>query len=571
MPIGVLITIVFLSLVALVEVFVVYKNKKIKQELIQKENELRYQVYETTILAKINDKIDYSLSVQNAIDVIIEFLPDLFDYSAVCYTLLFPERIDFKVHLKKIIGHNFLNDIKSKSLAHLSSIVNKDLSSVEVKQTIWGPEISEEAQEVAGSFFNIPLTISGNIVGVLTVSSNKVNLYGENEIKILNKISEQACGAVTQLQEVVQAENSKLNAMVYSMTDGVVMTDKDYKIMVVNPAAAKAVGLEYKSNLLLSDFVVSLGDKLNIKEKVESSIWLDESFVSDELLLKNGFFKILVLPVKNKDLNIGCVIVFRDINKEKEIERIKEDFTSMIVHELRSPLDTIKKMIEMMRATKMKKQSSQEVLQMIYGSSSDMLELVNNLLNIAKIEAGKFELRKEPSNIKETINSRVVFFEALAQDAKVSIKSQLSPDLPNKIEYDPHTISQVLNNFISNAIKFNKENGQITVQALLHKKQNSLIKEAGEASINWFINKDIQVDQDSLFVAVTNTGLGISDDQIGKLFNKFFQVKTEFAQKGGTGLGLAIAKSIIESHGGMVGVQSTKGQGATFYFTIPIN
>jgi signal transduction histidine kinase len=289
------------------------------------------------------------------------------------------------------------------------------------------------------------------------------------------------------------------------------------------------------------------------------------------LLLKNGFFKILVLPVKNKDLNIGCVIVFRDINKEKEIERIKEDFTSMIVHELRSPLDTIKKMIEMMRATKMKKQSSQEVLQMIYGSSSDMLELVNNLLNIAKIEAGKFELRKEPSNIKETINSRVVFFEALAQDAKVSIKSQLSPDLPNKIEYDPHTISQVLNNFISNAIKFNKENGQITVQALLHKKQNSLIKEAGEASINWFINKDIQVDQDSLFVAVTNTGLGISDDQIGKLFNKFFQVKTEFAQKGGTGLGLAIAKSIIESHGGMVGVQSTKGQGATFYFTIPIN
>ena len=235
-------------------------------------------------------------------------------------------------------------------------------------------------------------------------------MYGENEIKILNKISEQACGAVTQLQEVVQAENSKLNAMVYSMTDGVVMTDKDYKIMVVNPAAAKAVGLEYKSNLLLSDFVVSLGDKLNIKEKVESSIWLDESFVSDELLLKNGFFKILVLPVKNKDLNIGCVIVFRDINKEKEIERIKEDFTSMIVHELRSPLDTIKKMIEMMRATKMKKQSSQEVLQMIYGSSSDMLELVNNLLNIAKIEASKFELRKEPSNIKETINSRVVFF-----------------------------------------------------------------------------------------------------------------------------------------------------------------
>ena len=95
--------------------------------------------------------------------------------------------------------------------------------------------------------------------------------------------------------------------------------------------------------------------------------------------------------------------------------------------------------------------------------------------------------------------------------------------------------------------------------------------EAQSARINWFIEKDIADIPDSLFVAVTNTGVGVAPDQINKLFNKFFQVKSTFAQKGGTGLGLAITKSIIDSHGGAVGVESIEGQGATFYFTLPIN
>ena len=207
---------------------------------------------------------------------------------------------------------------------------------------------------------------------------------------------------------------------------------------------------------------------------------------------------------------------------------------------------------------------------MIYGSSSDMLELINNLLDIAKIEAGKFELMKQKSDIKKVIDSRVLFFDISAKDANVKLTDCFGGDLPVAVDFDPHTISQVLNNLISNAIKFTKENGAVVVQALLHKKGESLEKEVKDSGIKWFIKKDMADIPDSLVVAVTDNGIGIPQDQIGKLFNKFSQAKNNFVEKGGTGLGLAITKSIVDSHGGTVGVESIEGQGSTFYFTLPI-
>ena len=228
-------------------------------------------------------------------------------------------------------------------------------------------------------------------------------------------------------------------------------------------------------------------------------------------------------------------------------------------------------MIEFMRASAIKKAKQTECFQMIYHSSSEMLELVNNLLDMAKIEAGKFDLVKQKSDIRDVIKSRVMFYEVASNDAKIKISSFIAENVSSVVEFDSHTVSQVLNNLISNALKFNKENGTISIQALMHKKGVSVVKEAQDLKITWFIKNNMQDLPDCLFVAVTNTGAGIAGDQITKLFNKFVQVKTVFAKQGGTGLGLAITKSIIESHGGVAGAESTEGLGATFYFTLNLN
>lgn len=571
MTIEILVITVVSALVAIVEFFVFLKNKKVKDSLAKVEEDAKYKMYEITILNELGDKIGYSLSVENIIEVVIKSLREFIDYSVVSYILLLPEKINFRAYIEKSVSHEFIEKVKTEMLDSASVLLKTDLKSIRIEEKLWGAGLGEESGEPAGSSFNIPLVISGNVEGILNIADTKKNFYKERDITTLHKIVQQATQAVTRLQNVVESEKSKLNAMVASMTDGVIMTDTDYKVLVVSPAAKRALGLENKNDLSLADIANSLGGKLDLRDKIEETLRLERVFLSDEIALGSGFFKIVVSPVKDNWRMLGCVVVFRDMTREKEIERIKEDFTSMIVHELRSPLDSIKKMIESMRASTIKKEKQAEYLQMIYGSSSDMLELINNLLDIAKIEAGKFELMKQQSDIKKIIEDRILFFDIAAKDANVKITGQFGKNIPDKVEFDPHTISEVLNNFISNAIKFNKENGSIEVQALLHKKGDSLQKEAEDSKISWFIKNDIADIPDSLIVAVTNSGQGIASDQINKLFNKFFQVKSVFAQKGGTGLGLAITKSIINSHGGVVGAESIEGQGATFYFTLPIN
>lgn len=564
------IAVIIISIIGLWEFLIFKKNQKHNQDLQTREQEAKYKLFEISILNNLNERIGYSLGPENIIEAIINSLSDITDYSAVSYMIPLPEKIIFRSEIKDPISYNFIQEVKKNLLDSLSAVLNFDFKNTQIDEKLRGASVSQDPGQKPESSFLVPLKISGKVVGMLLVSSTKKNFYKEKEISIVQKISELAGNAVTRLQDAVEAENSKMNAMVSSMTDGVVMTDMDYRILVANPAAKKVAGLEEKQDLSIQDFINGLSSKIDLKDKIEEGVRLEKIFISDEISANERFYKIIVSPVKGRNKIFGCVIVFRDITKEKEIEQIKADFTSMIVHELRSPLDSIKKMLEMIRNSKMKKQKQDECLQLIYTSSSDMLELVNNLLDVAKIEAGKFELKKQPSNIKETIKSRILFFDIASKDAKVNLSSQLENNLPEKLDFDPHMVSEVLNNLISNAIKFNKENGSIVVQALLHKQGNDLKKEAEEAGIKWFIEKDSLKVQDSLVVAVTNTGAGIPKDQIGKLFNKFFQVKAVFAQKQGTGLGLAITKSIIESHGGIVGAESTEGQGATFYFTLPL-
>lgn len=552
-----------------VEIFVYLGNKKRRAELEKVVEDAKFKTYKAEILNALGDKMGYNApDIRNATEAISQYLPDLIDYSVLAYFIFRPEKISFYAYKKEIVPAGFVAQVKSKMIEFASSI-KIDLSGAKIEEKIWGPENNSESDERVGSVFCIPLQSEEKIVGIMAVASNEKNIYSEKEISVLSAAAQQAAQAISKIKKIIEIENSKLNAMVESMSDGVVMTDMYYNILIANPAAKKAAGIASKKEISINDFIAGIGGKINLKDKIEESVRLGKDFLSEEISLSSGFFKVAVLPVKNNLETFGCVIIFKDITKEKEVEQIKEDFTSMIVHELRSPLDSIKKMVETMRTSDVKKNKREEVYQMIYGSSADMLELIGNLLDIAKIEAGKFAIVKQKSNIKKTIESRILFFDIAAKDAKVKLQSQFGKEIPESVDFDPHTISQVLNNLISNALKFTKENGNIFVQAMIFKKGESLQKTAQEAGVKWFVKKDILDVADSLVVAVTDSGVGIAPDQINKLFNKFVQAKTDFV-KGGTGLGLAITKSIVESHGGIVGAESEVEKGSTFYFTLPI-
>jgi signal transduction histidine kinase len=204
-----------------------------------------------------------------------------------------------------------------------------------------------------------------------------------------------------------------------------------------------------------------------------------------------------------------------------------------------------------------------------------MLELVNDLLDVAKLEAGKFEIYKQASNIIEIIKERASFFKTSAKFAKVKIETCFDKNIPEKIDFDPVRIVQVLNNLISNAIKFTPKEGTVTLQALMHKNGQDISKEAESQGIKWFLNNDSQnvaAAPDSLVVAVTDNGIGLSQDKIVQLFSKFKQFRAAISEgeKKGTGLGLVVVKGIVEAHKGWVGVASQENSGSSFYFILPV-
>ena len=562
-------------------VYSFWRDRSFRREIKRREDEMKRKLYELAILKELGDRVGYSLNVEKIIDVITGSLNQFIEYSTVSYMLLEPERVIFKIDLATSVSQSFISNVKSRMMNSLSALLGKELYNEQIEERITGAFIIDEPEEPVRSFFNIPLVIDGRPVGLLTVAHTKAGLYKEEEMTILYKIVNQASYAVTKLEQVVKTEQAKLNAMVESMTDGVLMTDMDYRVVVVNPSAKKLLGLEKMEEITIFDFIDRLEDHFNIRGKLEEAITLNRTLETEDVVIVDRVYQIMVSPVRGssemlKGHTLGGVVIFHDVTREREVEKMRKDFTSMMVHELRSPLDSIKKIGEMMRGEEIRNdvESYEEYVKMIYKSSSHMLELVNDLLDVSKIESGKFELSKRPSNIKQIIRERIRFFDAAAKDAKISLGGFFGSDIPEDMEFDPIRVSQVLNNMISNAIKFTGEDGSVTVQAMVHRSGEDVNMEAKREHIRWFLTgQSAQFTNlpDCVVVAVTDTGEGIAEKNINKLFNKFQQVGTGAnGDKKGTGLGLVIMKGIVEAHGGTVGVGSEEGVGTTFYFTLNI-
>ncbi len=603
----IVIVITLAALYVCIAVFSYWWVRKVRREVAIKEREVKHQMYELAILKEISDRTGYSLNIQKILDVIAGSLNQFLEYSMASYMLLGPEKIIFKVDLERSVAPKFVKEIRERMVKALSALLGRDMSSVQVEETLTGAIMLETVEEPMRSYFNIPLVIKDELVGMLTVAHTKAGLYKEEEMAILYKIVAQASLAVTKLEDVVKTEQGKIAAMLESMVEGVVMTDLDYRIIAANPSSKRIIGYSGEGMPTIFDFIDGLKGALDLKSKLEEAIKLDKIFTVEDMVLHDKYYQVIVSPVKSstgivKGQALGGTVIFHDITHEKQALKMRNDFTSMIVHELRSPLGNIKKIGEMMKNPKVldDKKTSSEYVSMLYGSSSTMLDLVNDLLDIAKLEAGKFAVYKHPESIKNIIADSVKFFEINATGAGLNLNSLTYAGVPDFIDLDIKRVTQVLGNLLSNGIKYTPQGGTVTVSCFLHKKGKMIALEATLLSVPWVsvAASEHSVDvgyarsredsqeaatsnvagdastlvSDSIVVAVTDTGEGITSENMDKLWNKFIQFESSARRKDheGTGLGLAIVKGIVEAHGGTVGASSKIGQGSTFYFTLPL-
>lgn len=568
-----------IAIIAIVVGFCIYIRKlrsNLKEESEQREAENSRRMYELSILKEIGERAGYSLNTQRIADIITGSLKELIDYSTTAYILEDTQKKEllFKCKVEESVSPKFIEDVKNKMVTALSALTDQDYKERKIEEVVAGTILDDEKDEPLSSFFNIPLTVGDKVVGMLNVSSTKTGLYKEDEMTILYKITAQASNAVTRLQDVLDSEQSKLNAMVVSMADGVLMIDKENRVYVINPKVKELLGIE-NDEISIFDIIEAFEGKVDFRTKLEECIKLNRLEVVEETYLQHRYIRILFSPVKDKNTEtLGAVIILHDITHDKELEKIKEDFTNMMVHDLRSPLNGVRLIAEMLQDKKMPKDQFLQSAKMIHESTTNILELVNDLLDVAKLESGKFIVSKEKGDLKKVIEERIAFFNTLAEEKSVSLNSYWGPDIPSVL-FDEKEIIQVLNNLLSNAIKFTKEKGKVTIQTLLLQKDEDIEKKAGIAKVKWFISNSASAlqkrDKDVIICAVTDNGSGIPQNQIKKLFNKFEQAEGgKQAKVKGTGLGLVIAKGITEAHGGLVSVESMEGEGSTFYFTLPL-
>ena len=351
----------------------------------------------------------------------------------------------------------------------------------------------------------------------------------------------------------IASEQSRLTTIINCMGEGLIATDKDGKLLLINSVASRLLGIKKSCKIGSHIKKYSIHRELEnwIIETLEKSRYpknyFNKEFIFDE---KEGtIVSVTLAPIKEKDEISGLVLVLMDISEERKFERIKAEFrkmVSVVSHELKAPINAIEGYLDLILKGYLedKPEKRTEYLQRSINKSEKLRHLVHDLLSLTSIESGKITKEMESVDVKPILLEIFTLMENEAQTKKLKIIHQLPEKLP-LITGDANALTYLFTNLISNAIKYNSQNGEVKIEA----------KQEGE----------------NLVVSVSDTGLGISHDDLKKLFDEFFRSKNEAVQKiAGTGLGLSIAKRIAEVHNGTIKVSSKLGEGSVFTVCLPI-
>lgn len=350
-------------------------------------------------------------------------------------------------------------------------------------------------------------------------------------------------------------EKERDETLLESMTEGMVALDEQAKIVLINSVATEMLGLEAKpGNVLFNEKVQLLtqeGKPTTAETLPTSTLKTGEAMDNVYTFQKDSTHKVLfnisASAIKLEGHIAGAILVLRDVTKEKEVDRMKTEFISLASHQLRTPLSAIKWFSEMLLngdAGELKPEQK-DFTKNISDSTDRMVQLVNSLLNISRIESGRIIVDPHPTDLKELITGIVNDLKAKTEERQQTLIISVHSDLP-KINLDPRLIGQVYLNLLTNAVKYTPRKGEISV--LVSKKGNDVISQ------------------------VTDNGYGIPKEQQKRIFQKFFRAENVAkVETDGTGLGLYLIKAIVESSGGKIWFESEENKGTSFWFTIPLS
>ncbi len=336
-------------------------------------------------------------------------------------------------------------------------------------------------------------------------------------------------------------ERSRLAAVLDNMADGVLIIDRDGRVRLINPAAARLLDTTQELAVDMSFAEVARDDQLiEVWQRCRSR--RREQAEAIEIGPEELFWRVIVTPLQEEDPP-GCLFIVQDLTEVHRLQMVRRDFIGNVSHELRTPLASLRALVDTLRDGALQDPpAARRFVDSMDTEVDTLTQIVEESLELSRIESGRAPLRLAPTPVRDLILPAVDRLRPQAERARLSIEVELPADLP-RVLADEERVQKVITNILHNAIKFTPPGGRVFISA----------QRIGDETV----------------ISLADTGVGIPSEDLPRVFERFYKADRA-RSSGGTGLGLAIAKHIVQDHGGRIWAESIEGQGSTFFFSLPM-
>lgn len=560
-------------------------TEELEMRVQQRTAELEREHQRSETLLRIITELSASLDLDQVLNRTLHVLSEYVDADRI--TILIARPGERKLHRLASIGYHMPvasdapaaldtdQGLAGWIITHRQSVMLEDVQQderwvkVDYEDNWWSSE------EQHRSALGVPLMSGAEALGCLLLFHHRAGHFSPSQLDLVQAAANQVAVAVNnaELYRLIrdqaedlgnmlrsqQIETSRSKAILEAVADGVLVTDVDRQVTLFNASAEKILNLE-RSQVLgksLEQFSGLFGRAtLNWMEMIktwsqDSNSYQPGATYAEQVTLEDGrVISVHLAPVSVRNDFLGTVSIFQDITHQVEVDRLKSEFVATVSHELRTPMTSIKGYVEilLMGAAGALNEQQTHFLQVVKGNADRLAVLVNDLLDVSQIEAGRVSLSIQPVNLEDTANQAIIdLARRMQQDQKsISVHKEYQANLP-RVLADPERLRRILDNLLDNAYQYNMPDGHIFVR--LH--SNGV---------------EAQVD-------IQDTGMGIQPDERHRIFERFFRGENPLVLGvSGTGLGLSIVQNLVHMQNGRIWFESKgiPGEGSTFSFTLPV-
>jgi signal transduction histidine kinase len=506
------------------------------------DDQLNLRVRELEILSRIDRELNYTLSAERVFNLLLDWALRFTDSHAALLALVdcdkglmqFVTAYGYPVGTwEKLqntvwpVSRGITGRAASYGVAENVGDVTRDPDYVEV-------------MPMTRSLLSVPVMRQDCPIAVISLESPLPDAFTTANVEFVQRLASRASVAVANahLYDETRRERQKLELILSNIADAVVVVDNDGNLVLVNQAALAAFHLPPKERYVGRPFS-DIFTYTRLAPLYARAVGSQQGMVEEVTLPDNRTLHVSIVP----EPEVGWSIVMHDITPFKETDKLKNELLATTSHDLKSPLTAIGGYVELIQMTNPLNDHGLEYLQRVRGAANHMRQLIDDLLDMARIESG-ITLRYSRVKLLDLVNGLTDQYLPVLAEKSMTLDVQIPSDMP-LVPADEGRLRQIISNLISNAIKYTPPEGRVCVRA----------ESLGQAAK----------------VAIQDNGLGIGPEDQAHIFTRFYRVRTpETESIDGTGLGLSIVKSLVERHGGQIGLESRLGEGSTFFFTLPL-